>query len=161
MTVTDSRGGTIYCGACQAPFSNVAIRAQMASGATYADVATAGDTKARLGGRSGGPGYLNGRAFGTTPTGGIYGDGTGFGNSGLGIIMGPGQLNFDVALAKTVRVGGLREDATLQFRSEFFNVFNHAQFGNPATDVALPTFGWITSTTVNPRLIQFALKYSF
>ncbi len=47
------------------------------------------------------------------------------------------------------------------FRSEFFNVFNHAQFGNPATDVALPTFGWITSTTVNPRLIQFALKYSF
>jgi hypothetical protein len=161
LTVTDARGGTIYCGACQAPFSNVTIRAQMAPGSTYSNVPTAGGVEARLGGQSGGPGYLNARAFALPPTGGIYGDGTGFGNSGLGILMGPGQVNFDTALVKTTRVSGIRENATLQFRVEFFNVFNHAQFANPATDVSLQTFGWITATTVNPRLIQFALKYSF
>jgi hypothetical protein len=59
------------------------------------------------------------------------------------------------------KVGGLREDATLQFRTEFFNAFNHAQFNNPAVNVALGSFGQITSTSVNPRLIQFALKYAF
>ena len=37
-----------------------------------------------------------------------------------------------MALVKTTKVGGLREDATLQFRTEFFNAFNHPQFNNPA-----------------------------
>jgi len=59
-------------------------------------------------------------------------------------------------------VGGIREDGTLQFRAEFFNVFNHAQFSNPAVAVdSAASFGQITSTSVNPRLIQFALKYAF
>jgi hypothetical protein len=92
----------------------------------------------------------------------VIGDGTGWGNSGIGIIQGPGQFNFDVALIKTTRVGGLSENATLQFRSEFFNLFNHPQFANPvSTDVTQVNFGWITATSVNPRLIQFALKYNF
>jgi hypothetical protein len=48
------------------------------------------------------------------------------------------------------------------FRSEFFNLFNHPQFNNPGTvDVSKSTFGQITSSSVNPRLIQFALKYVF
>ena len=50
------------------------------------------------------------------------------------------------------------------FRAEFFNLFNHAQFNNPAVvdfSKASTTFGQITSTSVNPRLIQFALKYVF
>jgi hypothetical protein len=161
LTVTDARGGTAFCGGCTAAFSNVVSRAQLAPGATYGSVPTAGGIESRLGGLSGGPGYLNAGAFGLTPTGGIYGDGTGFGNSGLGIVSGPGQFNFDASLAKTTRVGGLREDASLQFRAEFFNVLNHPQFGSPATDVSKPNFGWITATTVNPRLIQFAVKYSF
>jgi hypothetical protein len=57
----------------------------------------------------------------------------------------------------------LKEDAALQFRTEFFNAFNHAQFNNPAVvDVSkATTVGQITSTSVNPRLIQFALKYVF
>jgi hypothetical protein len=67
-----------------------------------------------------------------------------------------------MALVKTTRVGGLREDATLQFRTEFFNAFNHPQFNNPAVvDVSKSTFGQITSASVSPRLLQFALKYAF
>ena len=86
--------------------------------------------------------------------------------SGLGIILGPGQFNWDISLIKTTKVGGLREDATLQFRTEFFNAFNHAQFSNPnagnsSSDISIANVGQITSTSVNPRLIQFALKYIF
>jgi len=159
LTVFDSRGGSIYCGGCQAAFSNVQSRAQLAPGATYADVPTQGGVEARLGGISGGPGYINAAAFGALP---VIGDGTGFGNSGIGILRGPGQFNFDAAAIKTTRVGGLREDATLQFRAEFFNIFNHPQFANPvSTDVSQPNFGWITATSVNPRLVQLALKYRF
>jgi hypothetical protein len=77
--------------------------------------------------------------------------------------LGPPQHNWDLNIAKTTVVGGLRENATLQFRAEFYNAFNHPQFGNPAGSNfnALGTFGRITSMAVNPRLIQFALKYSF
>ena len=51
----------------------------------------------------------------------------------------------------------------LVFRTEFFNAFNHAQFANPGSeDVnAGSSFGKITSASVNPRLIQFGLKYIF
>jgi hypothetical protein len=159
LNVLDTRGGSIYCGGCTAAFSNVQSRAQMGAGMTYADVPTSGGVEARLGGISGGPGYINAAAFGALP---VIGDGTGFGNAGIGILRGPGQFNFDASLVKTTRVGGLREDATLQFRAEFFNLFNHPQFANPvSTDVSKPNFGWITGTSVNPRLIQFALKYNF
>lgn len=159
LNVVDSLGGTIYCGGCTASFSNVLSRAQMAAGMTYANVPTPGGIEARLGGLSGGPGYINPAAFGPLP---VIGDGTGFGNSGIGILQGPGQFNFDASLVKTTRVGGIHEDATLQFRAEFFNIFNHPQFANPvSTDVSQQNFGWITGTSVNPRLIQFALKYAF
>ena len=121
---------------------------------------------------NGGQGCFNKSAFYGTGTNGAcaaagatfptVGDGTGYGNSSLGILLGPGQFNWDMSLTKTTKVGGIREDATLQFRTEFFNAFNHAQFNNPAVvDVSKATFGQITSTSVNPRLIQFALKYAF
>jgi len=124
-----------------------------------ANVATPGGIEARLGGSVlGGPGYFNKSAFTTTP---VVGNGTGYGNSGVSTILGPGQFNWDMALVKTTKVGGVREDATLQFRTEFFNAFNHPQFNNPAVNVALGSFGQITTASVNPRLIQFALKYAF
>jgi hypothetical protein len=67
-----------------------------------------------------------------------------------------------MTLTKTTKVGGIREDGTIQFRTEFFNAFNHPQFNNPAVvDVSKSNAGVITTTSVNPRLIQFALKYSF
>jgi hypothetical protein len=151
LTITDGSGATIY------GLQN--SRAQMCSGMKYADIATAGDLTSRIGGVSGGPGYLNMQAFCPPPA---VGNGTGYGNSGIGVILGPGQFDWDVSTAKTTRVGGIAENATLQFRAEFFNFFNHPQFSNPAVNVNQPSsFGQLTGLSVNPRLIQFALKYLF
>jgi hypothetical protein len=97
------------------------------------------------------------------------GNGTGWGNSGLGILLGPGQFNWDMSLTKVTKVGGIHENATVQFRAEFFNAFNHPQFNPPGSgtnglstiDISSSNVGQITSASVNPRLIQFALKYVF
>ena len=149
LTITDASGGTIY--------GVNTSRAEMCPGATYGSAVTSGGVEPRLGGASGGPGYVNASAFCTSALPQI-GNGTGFGNSGLGILLGPGQVNFDGSLIKTTRI---RERHTLIFRAEFFNLLNHPQFGNPGTlATSTPaTFGQITTTTVNPRIIQFALKY--
>ena len=73
---------------------------------------------------------------------------------------GPGTLNFDLALLKTVRLG---ESKTLQFRMETFNTFNHAQFFGPAAvDGGVDTnlFGQVVKVA-QPRLMQVALKFTF
>jgi len=54
-----------------------------------------------------------------------------------------------------------RENSALEFRSEFFNAFNHPQFCDPDVDFTSPTFGQIFCTSVAPRIIQFALKLQF
>jgi hypothetical protein len=165
MYITDSRGGGIY--GMSGAIANVLSRAQMAPGATYADLSTesAGGLGNRLGGLSGGQGFFNRSALTTIPNAvlpdGTVTNGTGWGNSGLGVIQGPGQFNFDTTLSKNTRVGGINEGAMLQFRAEFFNLFNHSQFNNPANNLALGNFGQITSTSVNPRLMQLAIKYIF
>jgi hypothetical protein len=149
LTITDANGGTIY--------GVNTSRAEMCPGATYGSALTSGGIESRLGGASGGPGYLNVNAFCATPT---IGDGTGYGNAGVGIFLGPGNFNFDVSLVKTTR---FRERQALIFRAEAFNLFNHPQFSNPANlAVSSPaTFGRITTTSVNPRVMQLALKYVF
>jgi hypothetical protein len=81
-----------------------------------------------------------------------------FGDSGRGMFRGPGQWNLDFSTFKDFTV---TERWRLQFRSEFFNLFNHANPGNPTTALENPAFGTIRSTTVNARLIQFALKLAF
>jgi len=133
----------------------------------------------------GGPGLINAGAFTSLPefggvpnsapgpynsvcatgapgnNGQFVGCGTGFGDSGVGIMKCCVQLNFDAAIIKNTIVGGLREDANLQFRAEFFNLWNHAQFNQPGNGFGATGFGEITSSAVPGRILQFGLKYSF
>jgi hypothetical protein len=89
----------------------------------------------------------------------VSGGGTVFGNLGRNILRGPGQRNVDVAFIKRT---GLGEDVRMVLRWEVFNVFNWANFANPASDVSSPsTFGKISAMSVNPRIMQFALKLEF
>jgi hypothetical protein len=162
LTITDTRGGTIFYG--PGSTSNISIpTGQFAAGQTNANIPTSGTLQQRvLNGLAGGTGYLNGVAQGVFTTTPVIGNGTGFGNSGLDVVLGPGQSNWDMALAKTTVTGGIREGATVQFRAEFFNTFNHPQFANPAINLGSPSsYGHITAATVSPRVLQFALKYSF
>jgi hypothetical protein len=80
-----------------------------------------------------------------------------FGNSGRNILDGPGVNNWDLALLKDFQIS---ERFKLEFRSEFFNAFNYAHFGNPGAVVGNPTIGIITNAG-EPRDIQFGLKLSF
>jgi hypothetical protein len=82
-----------------------------------------------------------------------------FGNTGRNAFTGPGQKNLDFAVVKFIPV---TERARGEFRAEFFNIFNWANFANPNNNIAVPlTFGKITSTSAGPRVIQFALKLNF
>ncbi len=88
--------------------------------------------------------------------------GTDFGNSRPGILRGPAQNNTDLSLIKEFRVPWPNDEASVEFRAELFNAFNHPQFGDPGLMVDNPsTFGIINSTIVAPRITQFALKLSF
>lgn len=87
------------------------------------------------------------------------GGGTGFGNSGVGILMGPGQSNWDLSIIKNTKV---TEGTNLEFRAEFYNIWNHPQFDPPFNNIATTsTFGLINSSSVPPRVVQFALKFLF
>jgi hypothetical protein len=105
--------------------------------------------------------YFNASCFTTPPVIGTDGIGTAFGNSGTGIVDGPGEANLDLAVSKAVGLPWPHENSTLQLRAEFFNAFNHPQFANPDTNFSSPTFGVITSTAVNARVGQLALRWSF
>lgn len=80
-----------------------------------------------------------------------------FGNAGVGIMRGPGMANFDFTLAKNFRVNDRR---SFQFRTEFFNAFNHPNFGPPNIARDSSGFGQIL-TAGNARIIQFGLKFYF
>jgi hypothetical protein len=77
-----------------------------------------------------------------------------FGNSGVGVVRGPGMQSFDFSVAKKIAVS---EQRYLQFRAEFFNAFNHANFNPPDIRADASTFGRILSAG-NGRIVQFALK---
>jgi hypothetical protein len=89
----------------------------------------------------------------------------GLGDASRAPVSGPNFVNTDLSLIKRFP---LTERVGLDFRAEFFNLFNHAQFGLPGADLAAGVgqqvssqFGVINTTVNNPRLIQFALKLSF
>ncbi|HKV05193.1 MAG TPA: TonB-dependent receptor [Candidatus Acidoferrales bacterium] len=86
------------------------------------------------------------------------GAGTGWGDSAVGSIMGPGQHNWDVSLIKHTKI---TEGLSTEFRAEFYNIWNHAQFNPPVNNVALGTFGQIQNSSVPPRIMQFAVKLLF
>jgi hypothetical protein len=77
------------------------------------------------------------------------------------VIRGPGIANFDLSVFKKTQI---RERFTLEFRTEFYNLFNRVRFGNPnlvATSAANSTFGVITSQANTPRVLQFALRVRY
>ena len=86
-----------------------------------------------------------------------------FGNLGRDTLIGPGLATWDLSLLKDTAI---RERLHLQFRAEFFNVLNHANFNTPNAVVftpsgVSPTAGVITSTSTTSRQIQFGLKLLF
>jgi hypothetical protein len=90
--------------------------------------------------------------------------GTGYGDLGRGVVLGPGQNNWDISLSKKTWLWGASENRDVEFRAEFFNAFNKAQFAAPASNAVSKTsttFGVINSTAVGPRIIQFALRLDF
>ena len=114
ITFADGGAGTAY-GTQGTGTTSGFGRAQLCPGATAATIATSGGIESRLGGYSGGPGYFNVNAFCAAPA--IMPDGvtvttqaacptcaTLFGNSGMGLILGPGQFNFDMSILKTTKI---------------------------------------------------------
>ena len=142
LTITDSRGGSIY------GFASTS-RAQLCPGITYGDIPTAGSVGRRVNN------YFNTAAFCPVP---VVGNGTGYGNIGAGIVRGPDQNNIDLSITKMFKVA---ERHSFEFRSEFFNTLNHVQYSTPGTAFGTASFGVIGSTSVAARLIQFGLKYNF
>ena len=82
-----------------------------------------------------------------------------FGDGIVGDVYGPRYQNWDFSLAK---IFSITERQKLEFRTEFFNVWNHPNFNNPTfVDISGPNFGAITTTVGSPRIIQFGFRYSF
>jgi hypothetical protein len=105
--------------------------------------------------------YFNTPCFTTPPIIGADGIGTGFGNSATGVVDGPPQANMDLAISKRFLSNWPHEKCEIQFRAEFFNALNHPQFSNPDANFTSPTFGVISSTSVNARVGQLAIRLSF
>jgi hypothetical protein len=90
------------------------------------------------------------------------------GNAGRNILIGPGTSVLDFSVFKNNAVKKISENFNVQFRAEFFNILNHANFAVPitpdntdifdSTGAANPAAGLLTSTTTTSREIQFALK---
>ena len=98
--------------------------------------------------------WFNTSCFAAAPVGEL-------GNASRTPVSGPDFVNTDFSLIKHFKLP-YREGMQVDFRAEFFNLFNHAQFGLPNSDIGTPSlFGIVNSTVNNPRVIQFALKLRF
>ncbi|CAN5828599.1 hypothetical protein BH20ACI4_BH20ACI4_02410 [soil metagenome] len=125
------------------------------------------------------PIVLNGRIIpssnGTARAGAT---GTDFGNVGRNVLRGPRQFNMDLSISRRFRID---ETKNIEFRTEFFNLFNTVNFANPISNFAAVQqsggtidpntgrisgnsagdFGRIISTSNNPRLVQLVMKFNF
>ncbi len=80
------------------------------------------------------------------------------GNSDRGQVRGPSYYVWDISLRKQFRVSG---GVQMQIQADFFNAFNHVNWGNPATNLSGAGFGTITSITGQPRNIQLGARIMF
>ncbi len=82
-----------------------------------------------------------------------------YGNSARNSLFGPGIINWDQSLYKRFNI---TDRIHLEFRAEFFNFMNHANFDVPAANISVPSqVGRITNTTNAPRAIQFGMRLAF
>ncbi len=81
-----------------------------------------------------------------------------YGDVGRGVLYSPGHANVDLSLTKRFFIRG---QTNIQVRVEAFNLFNEPGFGFPNAAIGSPTVGRITSTVVDNRSLQFALKLDF
>jgi hypothetical protein len=89
------------------------------------------------------------------------GNGQGWGDTSVGMAYGPGERDADLSAQKDIYILGEHHD-DIQIRGEFYNTFNWANFTAPGTNVGSPgSFGVITSTSLNPRIIQLGMKFVF
>ena len=96
--------------------------------------------------------YINPACFVAPPSGQL-------GDANRVPVFGPDFVNTDFSVIKQFKLPW--ENMGLNFRAEFFNLFNHAQFSEPVSDINALGFGSVNSTVNNPRLIQFGLKLTF
>ena len=177
FSVIDSGAGSAFI----VPGFTTTLGGQLAPGGSIGAGTTGGGIHQRI------DGYLNIPNFTTAPQ--LYPAqcltnsnfcGTDFGDLGRNIYHGPFQQNWDFSVGKKFQI---TERQTIRFTTDFFNIWNHANFGNPAiTDVEtticntpglngcsasgqLPQsqtpFGKITQTVGTPRLVQFSLRWAF
>jgi hypothetical protein len=157
FSILDSAAGTLFGPA------TLYTTGSLAPGATLADAGRSGSVSGRVNE------FFNTSAFVPAPfvpDGGLIdgkypvsGGGTIFGNLGRNILRGPEQQDFDIAAIKTTP---LTDHVNLIFRWEIFNLLNRPNFANPSNDVSTSsTFGVISNLTVNPRIMQYALKLQF
>lgn len=139
-------------------------RANLKSGFT-GSIETTGSTQDRLNGFFNVNAFAPSRPFllsGTnvgTPSNTNFDPNNPFGNTPRNFLYGPGQKNMDFSIVKFIPI---RESIRGEFRTEFFNLFNWANFANPNNNIAVgTTFGRITATSAGPRVIQFAFKLNF
>jgi len=162
FSIYDSSAGTAFLGQGSTPL----LGASLAPGATVKSGLAGGSMQQKLN-----SGYLIPSAFAPAPLvdpADCANDpnfcGTGFGDLGRNVYHGPFEQNWDVSFLKHFKVG---ERNDIRFAADFFNLWNHTNFGNPTvTDVEtipLPNspFGKIVQTNGNPRLIQFSLRWAF
>ena len=90
-----------------------------------------------------------------------------YGTASRGLFRGPGRTNLDMSLSKTTAI---TERFKVEIRADAFNLFNHAEFADPITNIASPQFGRIVATGTNavfgppaplPRILQLAARFTF
>jgi hypothetical protein len=74
------------------------------------------------------------------------------------VLRGPYQTDVDFSIAKRFSV---TESKNLEVRADVFNLFNHANWDNPISDISSAEFGKVLSLSSSPRIVQLALKLTF